>query len=92
LFINFINLINIQNMERITVLVAMYRSPRFISILIQTNPFSNLSSYVLGSDLILSSLYYIKNQQYATLAVLFISNCKITVHVSEASRVHHQEF
>ena len=28
------------------------------------------------------SLYYIKNQQDATLAVLFISNCKITLHVS----------
>ena len=27
------------------------------------------------------SLYYIKNQQDATLAVLFISNCKITLHV-----------
>jgi hypothetical protein len=38
------------------------------------------------------SLYYIKNQQDATLAVLFISNCKITLHVSDASRVHHQEY
>jgi hypothetical protein len=28
------------------------------------------------------SLYYIKNQQGASLAVLFISNCKITLHVS----------
>jgi len=37
------------------------------------------------------SLYYIKNQQDATLGVLFISNCKITLHVSDASRVHHQE-
>ena len=27
-------------------------------------------------------IYYIKNQQDATLAVLFISNCKITLHVS----------
>jgi hypothetical protein len=35
--------------------------------------------------------YYIKNQQDATLAVLFISHCKITVHVSDASCVHHQE-
>ena len=31
------------------------------------------------------SLCYIKNQQDATLAVLFISNCKITLHVSDAS-------
>ena len=32
-------------------------------------------------------IYYIKNQQNATLAVLFISNCKITLHVSDAFRV-----
>ena len=38
------------------------------------------------------SLYYIKNQQDITLAVLFISNCKITVHVSDAFCVHHQEY
>jgi len=35
------------------------------------------------------SLFYIKNQQDATLAVLFISNCKMTLHVSDAFRVHH---
>jgi len=29
-------------------------------------------------------LYYIKNQHDATLAVLFISHCKITLHVSDA--------
>ena len=38
------------------------------------------------------SLYYIKNQQDATLAVLFISNCKITLHVSDAFCVHQQEY
>ena len=37
-------------------------------------------------------LYYIKNQQDATLAVLFISHCKITLHVSDAFCVHHQEY
>jgi len=37
-------------------------------------------------------LYYIKDQQDATLAVLFISNCKITLHVSGAFSVHHQEY
>jgi hypothetical protein len=37
-------------------------------------------------------LYYIKNQQEETLAVLFISNCKITLHVSDAFYVHHQEY
>ena len=36
--------------------------------------------------------HYRRNQQDATLAVLFISNCKITLHVSDASRVHHQEY
>ena len=36
-------------------------------------------------------LYNIKNQQDVTLAILFISTCKITLHVSDASRVHHQE-
>jgi hypothetical protein len=38
------------------------------------------------------SLYYIKNQQDATLAVLFISNCKITLPVSDAFCAHHQEY
>ena len=38
------------------------------------------------------SLYYINNQQDATMAVLFISNCKITLHVSDAFCVHHQEY
>ena len=37
-------------------------------------------------------IYYIKNQQAATLAVLFIINCKITLHVSDAFCVHHQEY
>ena len=30
--------------------------------------------------------YYIKNQQNATLAVLFISHCNITLHISDAFR------
>ena len=38
------------------------------------------------------SLYYVKNQQDATLTVLFISHCKITLHVSDAFCVHHQEY
>jgi len=33
------------------------------------------------------TLYYIKNQQGATLAVLFISHHKITLHVSDAESV-----
>jgi len=28
----------------------------------------------------------------ATLAVLFISNCKITLHVSDVHRFHHQKY
>ena len=38
------------------------------------------------------TVYYIKYQQDATLAVLFISHCKITLHVSDAFCVHHQEY
>jgi len=38
------------------------------------------------------SLYYIKNQQDATMGVLFISNCKITLHISDAFCVHNQEY
>ena len=38
------------------------------------------------------SLYYIKNQQDETLAVLFISHCKITLHVSDVFSVHRQEY
>ena len=37
-------------------------------------------------------LYYIRNQQDVTLAVSFISHCKITLHVSDAFCVHHQEY
>jgi len=39
-----------------------------------------------------TGLYYIKNQQDATLAVLFISHCKIILHVSDAFCFHHQEY
>ena len=38
------------------------------------------------------TLYYIKNKQDTTLAVLFISHCKITQHVSDTFCVHHQEY
>ena len=38
------------------------------------------------------SLYHIKNQQDATLEVLLISNSKITLHVSDAFCVHHQDY
>ena len=41
---------------------------------------------------VLGAVYHIKNQQDATLAVLFISHCKITLRVSDASCVHHQQF
>jgi len=40
----------------------------------------------------LYELYYIKNQQDATLAVSFISQSKITLHVSDAFCVHHLEY
>ena len=38
------------------------------------------------------SLYYIRNQQDATVAVSFISHCKITLHVSDIFCVHHREY
>jgi len=38
------------------------------------------------------SLYYIKHQRDATSAVLFISHCKITLHVSDDFCAHHQEY
>ena len=38
------------------------------------------------------TLYYIKDQLDAALAVLFISHCKITLHVSDAFCFHHQEY
>ena len=37
------------------------------------------------------SLYYIKNQQAATLALSFVSNCKNTLPVSDVFCVHHQD-
>ena len=33
-----------------------------------------------------------KEPKDANLAVMFISNCKITLHVSDAFCVHHQEY
>ena len=33
-----------------------------------------------SASLVCTIVYYIKNQQDATLAVLFISHCKITLH------------
>jgi len=51
----------------------------------------NIQNFMFEFPCIIS-LQYIKNQQDATLAVLSISNCKITLHVSDASSVHHQEY
>jgi len=58
---------------------------------------SRISTFTLPDVLVtfhilLHTLYYIKNQLDATLAVLFISHCKMTQHVSEAFCVHHQEY
>ena len=38
------------------------------------------------------TLYNIKNQLDAALTVLFISHCRIILHVSDAFCVHHQEY
>jgi hypothetical protein len=45
-----------------------------------------------GFEIGILLLYCIKNQQDATFAVLFISNRKITLHVSDAFCVHHKEY
>jgi hypothetical protein len=56
-------------------------------------PFNVCTVFMFEFPCIISLYYkYIKNQQDATLAVLFISNFKITLHVSEAFCVHHQEY
>ena len=57
----------------------------------------NLEMYVIegvsgkGKRSVFIILYYIKNKQDATLAVLFISHCSVTLHVPDAICVHHQE-
>jgi len=48
--------------------------------------------YIMFEFPCIVSLYYIKNQQDETLAVSFISHCKITLHVSDTFCVHHQEY
>ena len=54
--------------------------------------YATLATYFMFEFPCIISLYYIRNQQDATLAVLFISNCNITLHVSDAFCVHHQEY
>ena len=43
--------------------------------------------YIVRHSCVLG-VHYIKNQLDATLAVLFISHCKITLHVSDATVVN----
>jgi len=52
------------------------------------------SQFFFFSNLPTNSIhpYYIRNQKDASLAVSFISHCKITLHVSDAFCVHHQEY
>jgi len=52
----------------------------------------NIIHYYMFEFPCLVRQHYIKNQQDANLAVLFISNCKITLHVADAFCVHHQEY
>ena len=58
------------------------------------NTLMNLAEQLLAppEGFTVIGLYYIKKQQDATLAVLFINHCKITLHVSDAFCVHHQEY
>ena len=51
----------------------------------------NLQDRNVGKNKAAQETYYIRNQQDATLAVSFISHCKITLHVSDAFCVHNQE-
>ena len=48
--------------------------------------------YGIPLEFYVNILCYIKNQQDTTLAVLFISNCKVTLPVSDTFCVHHQEY
>ena len=59
--------------------------------------FCSSSYLIINSDIrssLNSNFEYIlyKEPTDATLAVLFISHCKITLHVSDAFCVHHQEY
>jgi len=58
------------------------RGPR-----VMMKPTVNIIFYFMFEFPCIITLYYIKSQQDATLAVLFISHCKITLHVSEAESV-----
>ena len=69
--------------------VLIYSRQCFVKYLINCKVHKNLVEKT--HPVIYNSLYYIKNQQDGTLAVLFISHCKITLHVSDAFCVHHQE-
>ena len=54
---------------------------------------NNLLNLIIGCLYIsFFGLYYINNQLDAALVVLFISHCKITLHVSDAFCFHHQEY
>ena len=59
---------------------------------IEDGDFKAYNSFFMFEFPCIITLDYIKNQQDATLAVLFISHCKITLHVSDAFCVHHQEY
>ena len=61
-------------------------------ILLRDNNFSTNYNLFMFEFPCIITLYYIKNQQDATLAVLFISHCKITLYVSKAFCVHLQEY
>jgi len=60
-------------------LVANYRCFGTTNLQGSSNPRNLMSEFPC-----IVSLYYIRNQKDATLAVSFISHCKITLHVSDA--------
>ena len=70
-------------------ITLLLRTPlKPMSTLVDTQPYVNFT-FVFPCII---TLYYIKNQLDAALAVLFISHCKITLHVSDAFCVHHHEY
>ena len=61
----------------------------FVNINLWLNRDGEITYYPLDNNL---DIYYIKNKRDATLAVWFINNCMNTLHVSDAYRLHHQEY
>jgi hypothetical protein len=78
-----------QQLKNGEILYFVDSASRYNSLLMTNLTQIFISLYFMFEFPCIIRLYYIKNQQDATLAVLFISNCKITVHVSDVFCFHH---